>query len=377
MSTSDDDQREQRSTPGDGRSIAIPGYRPAASDGPRHRPPSVQRSEAAGRVRTTGPHRAVRPGARQSGRHSAVRARVSGAGASAPPGARPPVDARSGVNRRPGRSTSSPPAADRPRASAPPEPRRPRTSPPAAPRVEEKRPPPDPAEEPARAEPRGIDELQAEMARDDIRLMARQIASAPAATRSAPAPARSGGGLEALRKWRPYVAAALLLGALIVGGLPVLALSGDRDDHARLAAAVQQAAQVAGAAAAPGEVAGWIRERELPALKAFYSAQRPRIIETLRGAGFEGVGTGDVTIRVDYDDATLIIGVQLDRGIDGSAMATADLSGQLVGRPPPPAGLAPAFAEQGGMLGLLLAGAGLSCAALWIVPAVARRRQGA
>ncbi len=373
MSTSDDDQREQRSTPGDGRSIAIPGYRPAASDGPRHRPPSVQRSEAAGRVRTTGPHRAVRPGARQSGRHSAVRARVSGAGASA----RPPVGDRSGASRRPGRSTAPPAAGDRSRASSPPEPDRPRTAPPGAARAAAKPPPSDPPDEPARAEPRGIDELQAEMARDDIRLMARQIASAPAEPRSAPSLARSGAdGMQALRKWRPYLAAALLLGALIVGGLPVLSLSGDRDDHARLAAAVQQAAQVAGAGAAPGEVAGWIRERDLPALKAFYSAQRPRIIEALHGAGFEEVGSGNVTIRVDYEDATLIIGVQLDRGVDGSLMAAADLNGELVGRAPPPAGLAPAFAEQGGTLGLLLAGAGLGCAALWVVPAVARRRQG-
>lgn len=401
MSTSDDErdrsERERRdSSPdraesGRGREIAIPGYRPAASDGPRHRPPSVQRSEVAGRRvtggqaavrvgdRSTGSQRAVRVADRVSGSHRAVGDRITGSQRAVRPrsegsGGQRVADRITGGHRAvsaratPARG-SGPSSLDGVRPI--------RTSgPPSAAEA----PAPDALRaDAASSGPRGIEELQAEMARDDIRLMARQITEAAAE----PAPRASIGAslpspslnLSGLRRWRPYIAGALIVGALIVGGLPVLSDHQRRAHHGRLAVAVQEAARAAGAAASPGEVAGWIGERDLEALKAFYAAQRPRIIEALNRAGFEDVGSREVSIRVDYDRATLVIGVTMgqdDRGL----VVGADLEGRLVGRTPPPTGLSAAFAEQGGLLTLLASGAGLIIAGLWLAPMALGRRKG-
>lgn len=215
------------------------------------------------------------------------------------------------------------------------------------------------------------------MARDDIRLMARQIAKGDAPeVRSTPASPSKAPSFDGLVKWRPYIAAATFAAALVVGGLPLVSTSAARSEHARLAAAVQRAAQTAGSAAPSGEVSSWIADRDLEALRAFYAAQRPRIIDTLRSAGFDDIADSDVSIRVDYAAATLVIGAQVDDGDGGTLIVTANLAGELVGRKPPPGGLGPAFEQQGGLLGILLAGAVMVSGALWLVPAAFRRRKG-
>ncbi len=224
--------------------------------------------------------------------------------------------------------------------------------------------------------PRGIDELQAEMARDDVRLMARQIARGGPSRPVPASPAVDESRCAALIKWRPYIAGALLLAAVVVGFVPVLSMQSARSAHGALATAVQQAARAAGAAAGASEVASWIGDRDLEALRTFYAEQRPRIIATLSGAGFDEIGPNDVTIRVDYDAATLIIGAKVSDGEDGMLVVAADLSGELVGRRPPPGGLGPAFDEQGGLLLALLAGAIAISGALWAIPMLGRRRKG-
>lgn len=213
------------------------------------------------------------------------------------------------------------------------------------------------------------------MARDDVRLMARQIARGGSVESVGPPAAASEGRFVGLIKWRPYAAAALVLLAVLIGMLPVLSTSSARSEHAGLANAVQQAARAAGAAAGADDVSGWINERDLQALRSFYTEQRPRIVETLRGAGFEGIGEGDVTIRVDYGAATLVIGARVDDGDGGMLVVAADLSGTLVGRKPPPGGLGPAFDEQGGLLLSLLAGAIAICGLMWAIPTIVSRRK--
>lgn len=370
MSTSDDERGRDKRSDDKERGIAIPGYRPAGSQGPRHRPPSVQRSEPAGRVRTTGAHRAVRTtgaqrAVRTTGSQSAVRStgpqRSARSSAPIERTSVPPRAAQSASGARSG-STTAPP-----RVSSVPS-RKQATA-------------PDPVGQRSgampKSGPRGIDELQAEMARDDIRLMARQIAQGGAVRSEPVAPAATDEDRFAgVIKWRPYVAAVLLVGAFVVGLVPILSTHSARSAHGKLVSAIQQAARTVGGAAGAGEVASWIGDRDLEALRTFYAEQRPRVISTLQGAGFEEIGPNDVTIRVDYDGATLIIGAKVSDGEDGMLVVAADLSGELVGRKPPPGGLGPAFDERGGLLLTLLAGAIAISGALWLVPMATQRRKG-
>lgn len=374
MSTSDD-HGDRKTDDGPDRSIAIPGYRPAASKGPRHRPPSVQRTEAAGRVRTTGSHRAVRTTGpnRSVGERTAGRPRVGEPrGVSAPPPDRNPVSRPVSTRRADAAPSSIPPPIGAPigrRASVD---RRGRAAAEAIETAPSTSSPP-----PQVGGPRGIDELQAEMARDDVRLMARQIARGGSVeVQPEPAaPARRAQSFDGLIKWRPYIAAALVVGALVAGGLPILSTSSARTEHAHLATAVQRAAQTAGNAAAAGEVSGWIGDRDLEALRTFYAEQKPRILETLQGSGFDDIEARDVSIRVDYGAATLVIGAQVEDGEGGTLVVTANLAGELVGRKPPPGGLGPAFEQQSGLLGIALAGAIALSGLLWLVPTVAGRRK--
>jgi len=392
MSTSDD--QRNRDTDGDDkdRDIAIPGYRRVASEGPRHRPPSVQRTESAGRVRSTGSQRAVHvtgspKAVRATGSQKAVRAtgsqravRVTGSqkaasasvrqtGRSAAVKVAAPARApqRKAETRRPAASSGKPApgAAVAGRASVDPTGAGGAT--------------PASVGEPAGGldGPRGIDELQAELAQDDIRLMARQIARGGVveSPRAKVPAADRGDRFAGLVKWRSYIAAGLIIAALAAGLPPILSTSGARSTHAELASAVQQAARAVGGAAAPGAVAGWIGDRDLQALKTFYGAQRPRVLEALHSAGFDDIGPGGVSIRVNFDASTLVIGARVDDGDGGQIVVAADLSGELVGRKPPPGGLGPAFDEKGGLLLSLLAGAIAACSALWAIPMLAGRRR--
>lgn len=314
MSRGDDDDPKP---PGD-RHIAIPGYRAPAASGPRHRPPSVGRGRT-GSLPDVAPTRKV----------------------SAPP-----------------RAVSSPP---RPMSSPP----RPVSSPPRS-----RAPAALASDAPNAVEPRGIEALQAEVARDDVRMLAHQIATAePVERRPAPSTPYTPG---AWIRWRPHLTAALLAVGLLVIALPAVSTYRYRSDAARLPGAMAAAARVVGEASAPGEVASWIRERDLESLRTFYGKQRPVVVEQLTAAGFD-VDEEDVTIRVDYGAETLIIGAQVDLGRDERVFVSADLAARPLGRTMPPPTIASSVGEHSVVVAGVLVLLALLLGAMWGGPALRAR----
>lgn len=318
MSRGDDDDPKQPSD----RHIAIPGYRAPTASGARHRPPSV------GRRRT---------------------------------GALPDVAPTRKVSSPP-RAVSSPP---RPVSSPPRGRHAPSSPPPAA--VSE---PPSEAEPAKVVEPRGVEALQAEVARDDVRMLAHQIATAePRETRPAPAAPYTPG---AWIRWRPHLTAALVVAGLLAVALPVIGTYRYRSDAARLPDAMAAAARVVGEASAPGEVASWIRERDLDSLRTFYGKQRPVVVERLSAAGYD-VATEDVTIRVDYGAETLIIGAQVDLGRDERVFVSADLAARPLGRAMPAPTIGSSVGEHSGLVVGVLVGLALLLGLMWGGPALRAR----
>ncbi|MCB9550531.1 MAG: hypothetical protein H6705_01210 [Myxococcales bacterium] len=223
---------------------------------------------------------------------------------------------------------------------------------------------------------RGVEALQAEVARDDIRVLARQLVEAE--TRSSGASlarpvARTPG---AWLRWRPYLAGVILVGAALFAGWPVYAIHAEQQAQARLAEAVQAAARGVSQGTEPGQIAGWIRERDLRALRDLYGTQRPRAAEALRAAGFDAVRAEDVSIRVDYDNATLVLTAQVPQDELHALTASANLAGEPVGRAAPVPALGPIVADRGAAIGALLLGALALAGAMWAVPALMARRRG-
>lgn len=434
MSRSDEDQKKDE-RPAE-RLIAIPGYRVATADEPRHRPPSVPRDEArsdrpAGAPPPTAARRAsdppgvraaasdpprmagspsgghtpiaarTRPGSAVSGAHAPVGARtrpaaaVSGAHAAIESRTRPaaavsgahaavesrtrPASAVSGAHAavesrtRPASEVSGAHATVGARRSAPAS----SNAAPVTPYVSSTLPPaarPGGAAQTSTGGARSIEALQAEVARDDVRVLARQLAEAEgSAVPSSEVPSLA--STSAWLRWRPVIAGVLVTVALLVAGWPVLAMQSERAAQARLARVVERAAVHIGQAEGE-QIAGWIRARDLRALRELYTVQRPRLVEALRDAGFDEVTPGSVSIRVDYTRATLVVAAQIAaEGADGLT-AAADLTGAPVGRPAPSAEWGAIVAEQGSVIGAWLAGALVLVGAMWGVPALMRRRRG-
>lgn len=339
MSRGDDDEDQ----PPSDRHIAIPGYRPASSSGARHRPPSVGR-------RSTGALPDVAPTRKVSAPPRAISAPPRPVSAPPRPVSAPPRPVSS-----PPRSASSPPRVSAPRASSGPD---------ASARSSA-------AASASAVEPRGIEALQAEVARDDVRLLARQIAEG-ADVRSAaarPTPYTPGAWL----RWRPHIAAALACLVLVVVAVPSWLTHSERVEAWRLPGAMAAAARTVAASRPAGEIASWIRERNLEALRTLYTEQRPAVVEMLHATGFGGVRLDDVTIRVDYAAETLVIGAQVELG-DSTLTGAADLAGNPLGRSPPTPTMASSVMEHSGLLAVALALFALVCGLMWGGPALRARR---
>lgn len=359
-SDSDRDRRGDNGSNDRDRSIAIPGYRRSDGDGPRHRPPSVTRTrtgrgaaQRGGNTRPSTTGRDVRAGA---GRRS----RETSSGSTARPQRAAPTGPRSrsgGSSRTPSRPTTGAQRGGRTRSEA-------------AGRPED-------SVVAAASGPRGVEALQAEVARGDVRLLANQIAAEPTGFKSEAVRSSQIEAPDAPPRWlgwRVPIAMALVVFAVLFTGLPVMQEANHRQRQVDLAAAIQTAAAQVGQAPEAQELPGWIRARELGELRAFFTQQRPLVAKSIVAAGFEGVSESDIGIRVDFRGETLIINARIEDG-ESSVLVAADLDGTLIGRAPPPEGVGPVLSERRSMVvatfALLVAIVGL----MWALPLVAQRRR--
>lgn len=153
-------------------------------------------------------------------------------------------------------------------------------------------------------------------------------------------------GLSAfsLRRNRLWLSLTALVAATVLAALPVYSEWSRRTAGVQLQAVLtHQASAIAGA---HPNLAALVQGSEFAALRRIYADQHARLVEAVRAAGFDEVQDQNVTIRVDFRAAALVLGVGMERTGGETIAAQASTTGQPIGRALPEASIGAAVQEH-------------------------------
>jgi len=120
-------------------------------------------------------------------------------------------------------------------------------------------------------------------------------------------------------------------------------------------------------------LARWFRTKDIDALRKHYVKFRPQVVQGLKDAGFK-IGIDKLSVRVDYDHQTLLLGARLDHGEHGVFMTWASPTTATALRPLPQASVGAVLGENRDLLTIMGLIVILCLVFVWLAPAIYRRQ---
>ena len=209
----------------------------------------------------------------------------------------------------------------------------------------------------------------------DTRLAAKAILddeSVGLITQSAVTPARSG-FTDWLLKARVKLTIGACLVMVLVTCLPIWFELSHRNKAKDLQASLSTQADVLFNSIGAAKLKLWFNGQNIEKLRAHYLAQRPTLLANLKADGVV-LQEDDLSVRLDYENKTLLLGAKVDQGDQGVFMTWASPKNSVSVRPIPNASLGAVVDEKKDMLIIFGTMIGLFLVFVWMAPAFTRRR---